>query len=349
MSRRVSGGARTTGLRLAAVAVLLFVALIVAPRIDRYTLEISTTVLIYLAAVQGWNILAGYAGEVSLGTSAFVGAGSYTAAILSTTLGFPPVALVAVSMLVGMILALVLSVPLLRVRGDYFTVATLAAALAVQAIVINVPALGGGSGVNLDIAALPTGATLLYYAAAVAAFAAAASVLVRGSGFGLRLMALRDDADAAQGVGIAVFRHRLGALVLSSALISAGGAVLALQQTSASPQTALAFSWTINVLLMGVVGGLGTLLGPLVGVVVVYYGLTQQLNAFPTAGLVIEGIVLIAVVLLAPRGLWPTLASVSRRAWRRGGGPRLRTANLPAKQGSLADSVHAASPATDGG
>ena len=85
------------------------------------------------------------------------------------------------------------------------------------------------------------------------------------------------------------------------------------------PQSSLSLSWTINVLLMGVVGGLGTLLGPLVGVVVVYYGLVQQLSGTPTLGLVVEGLVLILVVLVAPKGLWPAGVGLVRRTTARGG------------------------------
>ena len=312
---------RGTLVRLGGVVVVLVVALAAAPGLDRYTLDIATTMLVYLAATQGWNILAGYAGEVSLASSAFIGAGAYTAALLSIRLGLPPVALVAASALVGALLALLLAVPLLRVRGDYFIIASLAAALAVQALVINVGALGGASGLNLAIDSLPSGTTLFSFAAVVAAVAALASVLVRRSGFGLRLMALRDDADAAQGVGVDVFRHRLGALLVSSSIISTAGAVLALQQVTVQPQSSLALSWTIDILLMGVVGGLGTLLGPLVGVLVVYYGLVQQLSDTPTLGLVVEGVVLILVVLLAPRGLWPAAVGLFRTVTSRGGRP----------------------------
>lgn len=301
-------------MRPAVVVLALVAALVVAPGLDRYTLDVATTVLVYLAATQGWNILAGYAGEVSLASSAFIGAGAYTTALLSLRLGLPPVALVAASAVVGALLALLLAVPLLRVRGDYFIIASLAAALAVQALVVNLDVLGGASGLNLAIAGLPSGTALFSFAAVVAALAALATVLVRQSGFGLRLMALRDDADAAQGVGVDVFRHRLGALLLSSAIISTAGAVLALQQVTVQPQGALALSWTINILLMGVVGGLGTLLGPLVGVVVVYYGLVQQLSGTPTLGLVVEGLVLVLVVLVAPRGLWPAAVGLVRRA-----------------------------------
>ena len=304
-------------LRAGVVAALLVAALVAAPGLDRYTLDVATTVLVYLTATQGWNILAGYAGEVSLASSAFIGAGAYTAALLSLRLGLPPVALVAASALVGALLALLLAVPLLRVRGDYFIISSLAAALAVQALVVNVDALGGASGLNLAIGGLPTGSALFSCAAVVAAIAALVTVAVRGSGFGLRLMALRDDADAARGVGVDVFRHRLGALLLSSTLISTAGAVLALQQVTVQPQGALALSWTIDILLMGVVGGLGTLLGPLVGVVVVYYGLVQQLSGTPTLGLVVEGVVLILVVLLAPKGLWPAAVGLVRTTSRR--------------------------------
>lgn len=296
------------------LVVVAALALAVAGGIDPYQRDILTTLLLYVALAQSWNILAGFGGQVSLGVSGFVGTGAYTAGLvlLHTGVGYLPAVLASAA--IGAALAGILAFPLLRLRGDYFAIGSLAAALSLQAVAVNWSFAGGSTGLNLPIAATPTPEVLLTLAILVAALAVLVALVVQRSPFGLRLMAVRDNEPAAVGLGVSSFGHKAAALVLSGALSGVVGALVALQQAAFEPGGAFSISWTLNALLMTIVGGIATVLGPVVGAVIIYYGVTKQLAGYQTAGLVLEGLLLIAVVRLAPQGLWPLACTLVRRA-----------------------------------
>jgi len=295
------------------VTVLLAQANVV---VTRYQLDIATTLLAFVALAQAWNILAGFSGQFSLGASAFVGTGAYATGLVQIHLGLSyPLAMV-VAALAGGLLAGALAWPLLRLRGDYFTIGTLAAALALQAWMFNWFFAGGSTGINLPIDAIPGPVPVFRVACTVAGVVMGVAYYVARSRFGLRLRAVRDHEGAAAGLGISAFRHRLAALVISGVLMGLVGGVVAMQQVSFEPGGMLGIQWTINALLMTIVGGLGTLTGPVVGAVVVYYLLNKQLAAYQSVSIVIEGVLLIVIVRFAPRGLWPLLVSgVHRLPW----------------------------------
>lgn len=282
-----------------------------------YQLDIATTLLAFVALAQAWNILAGYGGQVSLGASAFVGTGAYTAGLLEVHAGVSYGPAIIGAVVGGAVLAAALAVPLLRLRGDYFSIGTLAAALALQAWALNWSFAGGSTGVNLPAAGIPGPVEIFQLACVVAATAMICAYLVAYSGFGMRLKAVRDNEAAATGLGVSAFRHRLGALLISGALSGLTGGLLAMQQLSFEPTGMLGIGWTINALLMTIVGGIGTILGPVVGAIAVYYLLTKQLEGYQTASVVIEGLLLIAIVRFAPRGLWPLFLLGVQRLTRR--------------------------------
>jgi len=281
--------------------------------LTRYQLDVATTLLAFAALAQAWNILAGFSGQFSLGASAFVGTGAYATGLVQIHLGLPYPLAILVAAAAGGVLAGVLAWPLLRLRGDYFTIGTLAAALALQAWMFNWSFAGGSTGISLPIDAVPGPVWVFRIACTVAGVVMATAYFVARSRFGLRLRAVRDHEGAAAGLGISAFRHRLAALVISGVLMGLVGAVVALQQVSFEPSGMLGIEWTINALLMTIVGGLGTLTGPVVGALVVYYVLTKQLASYQSLSIVIEGVLLIVIVRFAPRGLWPLLTTGMRR------------------------------------
>ena len=278
-----------------------------------YNVDLGVTLLVYLAIAQAWNVLGGYGGQVFLGTSAFVGTGGYTAGLLLIHTGMPWQLAVACAAAAGAGIAVILSVPLLRLRGDYFAIGSLAGALALLAFVQNWLWAGGASGITLPIDRIPTGTTLFRAAVVVAGLATLATVFVARSSFGLRLTAVRDNEPAAAGLGVSVYRHRLGALVLASAVIAAAGSLAAFQTIAVSPDGAFSFGWNLDALLMTVVGGAGTVLGPFFGVALVYWGLTKELANAQTLALFLEGALLVLVVRFAPRGLWPLALGLAAR------------------------------------
>lgn len=307
-----------------ALALLLAVAvaMLFGPGLDPGTQDLVTTLLVYVAIAQSWNILAGFSGQVSLGSAAFVATGGYTAGL---TLAHTPVSWplgVALAALASCAFAAVLAVPLLRLRGDYFAIGTLAAAIAVQALLTNWNWAGGAAGITLPIDRIPTGTALFELAVVVAAVATAVAVYIRFSAFGLRLAAVRDNEPAAAGLGVAVYRHRFAALVVSAALTGMAGAVVAYQYVAVSPAGMAGVNWSLNAVLMALVGGAGSLFGPVLGVFVVYYGLTRQLEDFQVASLVVEGLMLVLIVKFAPAGLWSLITRAGHALWQRRPGRR---------------------------
>lgn len=289
------------------LALLALAATQLTGQLSRYQLDIITTLLEYVALAQAWNILAGYSGQVSLGVSAFVGTGAYAATLLEIHAGFGFLVGLLVALAAGGALALLLAVPLLRLRGDYFSIGTLVAALALQAWALNWGFAGGSTGLTLPLDALPDPVQLFQLACLVAGLSMTVAFIVAYSRFGLRLKAVRDNEAAATGLGVSAVRHRLAALVISGALSGLAGGLLAMHQVSFEPNGLLGMNWTINALVMTTVGGIGTVLGPLIGAIAVYYLLTKQLESYQTISVIIEGALLLVIVRFAPRGLWPLL------------------------------------------
>jgi len=286
-----------------AVVLLAAAALAVGGQMSRYELDLAVTLLGYVVLAHAWNALAGFSGQVSLGVGAFLGAGAYSGGLLMVHAAAPfPVALLAAGAAAGL-LALVLSVPLLRLHGDYFAVGTLAVSLALEAWALNWSFVGRSEGLQLPVGSLPDGQTLYELAVAVAAGAFMVTIWIQRSRFGLRLMAVRDHEAAATGLGVSAFRHRLVVFVLSSVLTGLVGGLIALQQISFEPTGILSLNWTVDALLMTIVGGTGTFFGPILGAVLVYYGLTTVLAGLGAFGLVVEGALLVTIVRFGPQGL----------------------------------------------
>lgn len=302
-----TGSLRKVAIPSAVVIAIAIALMIAAGNLARYTIDLGVTLLIYLAMAQAWNLLAGYGGQFSLGVALFFGTGAYATAKLMTALATPAWLTVGLAAIAGGLMAVLLSPALLRLRGDYFTIGSLAATLAVQALVTNLEPLGKSSGLNVPFGGLPSNVGIFQLAVAVAAVATLVIVWTAHSRGGLQLLAVGQDQDAAIGLGVNVFKLRLIAFALSGMFTAAAGAILAMQQIHVEPVGAFSMNWTITVILMTIVGGIGTVVGPILGVVGIYLGLTQQLDAMPILGLVIQGLVLILVVKFAPQGLWPLI------------------------------------------
>ena len=281
------------------------VALAIAGSLSLNALNVGGTLFIYIALAQAWNILAGFGGQVSLGVGAFVGVGAYTMGLLMAHDGVGVIPGLAVAAGAGGLLGLLLAVPLLRLRGDYFAVGTLAAALALQAFLLNWNYAGGSTGLSLPVGAVPSLTGLYRLGVVVGVIGTASAVLVRGSKFGLRLLAIREHEQAAAALGVNTWRMRASALVLSSTLMGLAGGAFGITQISFEPTGMLGTNWTIWALMMVVIGGFGTIAGPVAGAVFVYYVVNTELASYPTVGLFIEGALLIVIVRFAPRGVVP--------------------------------------------
>lgn len=302
---------------LALLAVVGAAALALGGALDAFRLDLAVTLLVYMVVAQAWNILGGFGGLASLGAGAFVGTGAYAMALLLIHTGAPwPVALVCSGAAAG-VLALVLAVPLLRMRGAYFAVGTLAAAIVLQSLAVNWQWAGGSSGLTLPLDEVPVGLPLYRAAVLLAVLTFGAALYTRDSRFGLRLRSARDDEHAAAGLGVAVFPHHVAALVGSSILLGMAGTVVSLQNLSMTPGSVFGLLWGLDAILMVVVGGVATVMGPVVGVLVVYYGLTKQLDDHATLALVLQGVALVGIVRFAPAGVWPFVVRGWHAVWDR--------------------------------
>jgi branched-chain amino acid transport system permease protein len=264
----------------------------------------AVTLLGLLAIAQAWNIVAGFGGQVSLGVSAFVGVGGYAAVLLMVHAGTPLLPAMGLAAVAGGVLAAIISPAVFRLRGPYFTVGTLGLVLAIGAWMENWSYSGGTQPLLMPFSADPTPDTLYRIAMAIAVLAMLAAWMIRRSDYGLRLMAIRDNEPAATGLGVSAFRIKTIAFVISGVLTALAGALIAAQTTSVEPTSAFGLGYTIDAVVMTVIGGLGTLIGPVIGVLIVFFGIQQPLQSSAELSQLLTGVLLLVVVRFAPGGVW---------------------------------------------
>jgi branched-chain amino acid transport system permease protein len=294
---------RRTAAGLVGWAAVLVVLALLPGRVSRGDQEVLLNLLLWVGIAQSWNLIGGVGGQLSLGHSVFVGAGGYTVAMLVITAGTGwPVALAAGAVLCAA-LALLLSYPLLRLSGVYFTIGSSAVALICLAWMVTWQWTGESRGLNIPLDAVPDPVTKFRVVAAVAVLSCVVVFLVLRSNVGLRLMAVRDDEGAAAELGVSPVRVKRQALVLSAFLTGLVGGAVALNQVSIEPNSMFGLSWVVTALVMVVIGGMGTVWGPVVGAFVVYYLLERSLQDQPVLQALLSGVLVIAVIVVAPRGV----------------------------------------------
>lgn len=302
----------------AAAAVFAAVAVLpVALAFNPYYLSIFIGALILGAVSMAWNLLAGVCGQVSFGHAAFFGVGAYASAILSTKAGLDPYASMAVSGAAGVVAALAIGVPAFRLRGPYFALAILAFAEAMKLLAVNLTGLTEGSRGIYDIPPPPPlrlfGVAIDFYASRVANYYFAALLLlaaylavsfVRRSNAGLAMSAVHGDEETAAGIGVPVVRTKALALSVSAFLTALMGAFYAHYVRFLSPDSAFDGSWSVMPIVGSLFGGMGTLVGPSVGALVIT-GLDEFVfkRFFETGHKLFFGLLLAVVIVWAPAGL----------------------------------------------
>jgi branched-chain amino acid transport system permease protein len=267
-----------------------------------YGLTLGFTLCIYASMATAWNLIGGYGGQFSLGHGLFVGAGAYTVGVLLVHTQLPVAVSTVLGGLAAAVLAALAGLPLLRLRAAYFSVGSLGVALAGLSWMINWRYTGATGGLYLPTDAIPDALHLYYLALGLLVVTLATVALLVRSRFGLRLMAVRDDEDAAAELGVNGFTVKLVAFTISAFFTGLAGALVALQKLSLEPYSAFSMGWAVSMIVMSVLGGLSTFAGPVVGAVVIY-GLQQLLQDFQTLSTLLVGVLLIAIVCLAPQGL----------------------------------------------
>jgi branched-chain amino acid transport system permease protein len=275
-----------------------------------------------------WNLLGGYGGQFSFGHALFFGTGAYVQAIGQLQGGLNPWLALPLAVAAAALVGLFFGALSFRygLRGSYFALVTLAFAEVFRILALSVPFTGAGVGLMVP---LKEGAANLQFgdrrgfvalALALVALGLLATIWLRHSRFGAWLQAVRDNEDAARAVGVDPLRVKLGAIGLSGAFMGAAGAFYVQVFQYIDPGLAYGPHTSVEALVAAIVGGLGTLWGPVVGAVVLHVlgDLTRNLfGQLPGINMIIYGAVLIAIVMFAPRGLLGAGASV-RALWRRG-------------------------------
>ncbi len=296
-------------LGLLIVAVILASAPLWAGRSD---LRLIGEIMSYLALAVLWNLLAGYAGLMSVGQQAFVGLGGYMLVIGTVSLGLPPLAALPLAFLLAGAVAAAFATLLFRLEGAYFAIGTWVAAESVALVFAGLPSLGGGAGMSLPATAVRSIAEsremrefVVYWLLCGLGIGtlAAAYALIRSKP-GLALMALRDNPTAAVSVGVNIRRIRFWTYVLVAALTGVVGAIIFLQKLRVSPQAAFSLQdWTVAVIFIVVIGGIGRLEGAIVGTAV-YFLLRELLSDYGVIHLIVLGIVAILVITFSGGGIW---------------------------------------------
>ena len=308
MEQKAPSGMRRVPNRGVLGFALLLAILVVLPLfgLSPNAVRLLFVTFVWVTVSIAWNILGGFGGQVSFGFAVFYGLGAYAAA-LAVNRGLPTFVALLLSAGVAVLASLLIGLPTFRLRGPYFAIATIGVSESVRVLMTNVSMTGGASGYRI----LETGPFRqldhFYISLALAVVALAASAEVRRSRFGLALIAIREDEDAASDLGVNPFRTKLLAHALAAALTGAAGGVYAQYAAFIHPQGVFAFSIGVAILLMPIIGGVGTIWGPVVGGVV--YGLIHDelVASFPQLHLLIYGSLLILIVLFEPAGLYGLL------------------------------------------
>jgi branched-chain amino acid transport system permease protein len=315
---------RATAIRLGLLAVLLVIAAIFPLVVTNalYT-QFAVLTMIYVGAVAAWNLFSGYTGYIALGHAVFFGTGAYTVGLLANHWKIPGGDIFALLPLGGLVAALV-AVPLgliaLRVRRHTFVVITIAFFFIFQLMAFNLSFTGGNQGVSSPFylwSASDYNNPFYYVGLIIAVLTIVLSWLIRNSRFGLQLLAIRDDEDRARGLGVRAMKVKLTAFVISGGITGMIGGLWWFFIGQALPETAFNPLFDLTVALMAFLGGFGTLVGPVLGALILE-PLQQWIGITFTNGYtsdIVLGVLFLAVILFMPRGLVPTGAEYVTK-WR---------------------------------
>ena len=296
-------------------AAMFFVLALLLPLIIQsdYTLQILFRVFLFAALGLAWNLVGGYAGQLSLGHAAYFGVGAYSLALLSRV-GIPP----WIALLLGVVLAVfsatIIGSVSFRLRGPYFALCTIAFAEVLRLIAKNLPDVTGGD-VGTQVPLLFTQSSIkAFYLAGVllTAIALALTAWIERSKFGYYLMAIREDEDTAMSVGINTARYKLWVLLISAAITAIGGALYASLFLFIVPDQVISMEISIEIAIVAMLGGAGTLFGPVIGSIVLETASEIFKNVFKEAHLLIYGVLVVLVVLFLPEGIVGTVTNKLR-------------------------------------
>jgi branched-chain amino acid transport system permease protein len=274
---------------------------------DASTLNTLVRLLTLLCLAQMWNLLAGYAGLVSVGQQAFVGIGAYTLVYFGNERGVNVFLCVPLAGVIAAIIALPVAGAAFRLRGGYFAIGTWVIAEVFRLVVSNVDVFGRGTGTSvtavIGIDPVTRQQVTFWLALAAGAGSVVAVWLLLRSPMGASLRAGRDSERAAAAVGVRVTRVKLAAFVISAAGCAVAGALIYLNLLRVQPSAAFSINWTVFMIFIVVIGGLGTIEGPIIGTLV-FFALQEWLADAGAWYLIILGSLAVLITIRLPNGIW---------------------------------------------
>ena len=305
--------------RLGQLALAAFIAIVVAllPLAvhDVYLQNVLVLTLMYAALSQSWNILGGYCGQISLGHAIYFGLGAYASTLLYTHAGVTPWVGMLAGGAIAAALALVLGYPFFRLRGHYFTIATIVVAEAGLLLMLNWDYAGGAQGIQipygpdswLQLQFARSKLPYIYFALGLACLTWLVTWLIEDSKWGYWWRAVKDNAEAAESLGVIVFRSKMAAAALSAFFTAIGGSFYAAFVSYIDPDSVMGFQFSLLIALPAVLGGVGTLWGPALGAAILIPMTELTRSYFGGSGsgldLIIYGVLIMVISLARPEGL----------------------------------------------
>jgi len=279
---------------------------------ERAGIRLTTEFLCVVALAQMWNLLAGYCGLASMGQQAFVGIGAYALVVLGLQMGVPVFWVVPLAGLAALVIAIPTALIAFRLRGAYFAIGTWVLAEVYRLVVTNLPQMSGGSGLSIapllrDIDPDDRLAWTLWIAVALCMASLLGTYTILRSKWGLAMTAVRDSEVASESLGISVTQVKWAVYLGAAAMTAMVGALIFTTKLRISPDAAFSMDWTALMFFSVVIGGIGTLEGPILGALV-FFALREWLSDWGSQYLIILGVLTIAVILWAPGGLWGLIA-----------------------------------------
>jgi len=283
---------------------------------DKLWFRIATTVAMFVVLASGWNIIGGLTGYASFGNVAFFGLGAYTVGVLVQNLGWPFALALVAAPGVAAVFALIIGLPLLRLRGHYFAVATLGVGVAVGEVVNNVGALGASTGLFLPI--VRSDLIFFYLMLGTAVLAVLTTWIILRTRFGYGLLAIRENEEAAAVIGVNTTFYKVAAFCVAAALTGLAGGIFAQWNSFINQENVFAITDNVQMILMAVIGGAGTVLGPVAGAIALE--LIIQTLAGGGSGAVYSqiglGVLLAVCIIFIPRGVIDFFGGRSRLSLR---------------------------------
>jgi branched-chain amino acid transport system permease protein len=278
---------------------------------DPVLVQYGINALLFATLAQSWNIIGGFAGYPSFGNSVFYGLGTYGTAIAMVQFRLPFGVGLAFGAFLAMLCALLIGLPVLRLRGHYFAIATLGISGAMQAIISNLDIAGANTGLILPL----TRADNMFYELALALLVCCVltTVWISRSRFGMGLIAIREDEDAAASMGVNTTLYKTMALVLSSLFTAIAGGINAYWITFIEPASAFDLTLNVRMVIMAMLGGPGTVFGPVLGAFILSAVYELLASWISTAAALLFGVVIVLLIIFTPRGLADLIVGFRRQ------------------------------------